>query len=170
MVEAYLIPRPSLTMLGSIVLTLANMIFTTLFLTFQIACCQKRGGHSRVHSGSGAAVQSSAHNQEPSGPPMKSTTSEERRRDKRASHGQEVKEKTALGKRSEGSKQEPKSSAQKTNPKKSAVNVRRQLSIRTFDGGPNDIAAVEEMAKECGDYDNLNPNEAEDMETALFQK
>ncbi|RCN43422.1 hypothetical protein ANCCAN_10613 [Ancylostoma caninum] len=130
-------------MLGSIVLIIANMITTTLFLTFKIACCQKKGGHNRAHSGSGAAIQSPAHNQEPSGPPMKSTASEERRRERRSAHAQEVKEKTAIGKRSEGSKNEQKSSAQKTNLKKS----------ETLDGGPNDIAAAEEMGKALSLWD-----------------
>ncbi|EYB81425.1 hypothetical protein Y032_0384g407 [Ancylostoma ceylanicum] len=174
MIKVCFISRSSLTMLGPIVLSIVNMFVTTLFLANHITYCGKKGGH-RAQSGYGAANQSPA---EASGPPMKSTASEERRRDKRAVHGQEVKEKkekSIAAKKSDASKQERKSSELKSNPKKSGEKLpRRKSSTKTLDGGAtmtNDmIAAAEEMAKECGDYDNLNPNEAEEMDTALFQK
>ncbi|KAK6732387.1 hypothetical protein RB195_016646 [Necator americanus] len=51
-----------------------------------------------------------------------------------------------------------------------AQKTRRKKTRTLEDGktGPNDpLMNVEEMAKECGDYDNLDPNEANDMETAI---
>ncbi|CAJ0608133.1 unnamed protein product [Cylicocyclus nassatus] len=51
----------------------------------------------------------------------------------------------------------------------SRVRLRRRPSQFTVEGADFSemMAAAEEMAKECGDYDNLDPNEANDMETAI---